>query len=116
MSGLYIMMTICSRKNMPEFVSYYKKNKIKTGNISLGRGTASSSVLDYLGLDVNEKAIAFSVIEEEHWMGIKKQLQKKLQIDAPGGGIAFIVPLSSIGGKKPLQFLLQKEDYQKEEE
>ena len=57
MSGLYIMMTICSRKNMPEFVSYYKKNKIKTGNISLGRGTASSSVLDYLGLEDDEKGI-----------------------------------------------------------
>ncbi len=58
----------------------------------------------------------FSVQEEEHWQTVKKQLQKKLRIDAPGGGIAFIIPLSSIGGKKVLQFLLEKEDYQKEEE
>ena len=54
--------------------------------------------------------------QEESWFHIKKQLQQKLKIDAPGGGIAFIVPLSSIGGKKALQFLLESRDYQKEEE
>ena len=39
-----------------------------------------------------------------------------MKIDAPGSGIAFIIPLSSIGGKKTLQFLLESEDYQKKEE
>jgi len=72
--------------------------------------------LDYLGLESPEKAVAFSVLEEETWLHTKKQLEKKLQIDAPGGGISFIIPLSSIGGKKTLQFLLESEDYQKEEE
>ena len=47
---------------------------------------------------------------------LKKQLEKKLKIDAPGGGIAFTIPLSSVGGKKTLQFLLESQDYQKEEE
>ena len=46
----------------------------------------------------------------------KRQLEKKLKIDAPGGGISFIIPLSSIGGKKTLQFLLESHDYQIEEE
>ena len=54
--------------------------------------------------------------EESAWEKIKKQLQQKLKIDAPGGGIAFTIPLSSIGGKKTLQFLLEGQDYQKEEE
>ena len=47
---------------------------------------------------------------------MKWRLQKKFQIDAPGGGIAFIVPLSSIGGKKTLQFLTANQEFQKEEE
>ena len=84
--------------------------------LTLGLGTAANEILDYLGLDNPEKAVAFSVLEEESWLNIKKQLQKKLQIDAPGGGIAFVVPLSSIGGKKTLQFLLESQDYQKQEE
>ena len=60
--------------------------------------------------------MAFSVVEEEKWLDVKKQLRHKLQIDAPGGGISFITPLSSIGGKKTLQFLIQSEEYKKEEE
>lgn len=84
--------------------------------VSLGYGTATNEVLDYLGLDTNDKAVAFSVIEDHTWVAVKKQLQKELQIDAPGGGIAFTVPLSSVGGKKTLQYLIESQDYIKEEE
>ena len=84
--------------------------------ITLGRGTASGDILDYLGLESTEKAVIFSVLEEEKWSGIKKDLRQKLQIDAPGEGIAFLVPLSSIGGKKTLQFLTANQEFQKEEE
>ena len=39
-----------------------------------------------------------------------------MNIDVPGTGIAFIIPLSSIGGKKVLQYLIQSYEYEKEEE
>ena len=84
--------------------------------VSLGHGTATNEVLDYLGLDTSDKAVAFSVIEDHTWVTVKKQLRKVLQIDAPGGGIAFTVPLSSVGGKKTLQYLIESQDYIKEEE
>ena len=84
--------------------------------VSLGYGTATNEIMDYLGLDTNDKAVAFSIIEEHTWITVKKQLQKELQIDAPGGGIAFTVPLSSVGGKKTLQYLIESQDYIKEEE
>ena len=116
MGKLYMMTTIVDRKIVKKYVDLYNESGHNVMFVTLGVGTATNEMLDYLGLDVNEKAIAFSVLEEDNWLHLKKQLQKKLQIDAPGGGIAFIVPLSSIGGKKPLAFLLEKEDYQKEEE
>ena len=84
--------------------------------LSLGFGTASNDIMDYLGLESNEKAVAVSVLEEETWFTVKKQLEKKLKIDAPGGGIAFTIPLSSIGGKKALHFLIENDNYQKQEE
>ena len=43
-------------------------------------------------------------------------MQRKLQIDAPGEGIAFLVPLSSIGGKRTLQFLLDRQELPESEE
>ena len=116
MGKLYVMVTIVDRKVGKKYLELYKKNEQYVSFASLASGTASSDILDYLGLDAAEKLVVFSVQEEKSWLYIKKQLQQKLKIDAPGGGIAFIVPLSSIGGKKALQFLLESQDYQKEEE
>lgn len=116
MGSLYLMTTIVDRKIANKYVDLYKENDLNVMFVTLGLGTASNDILDYLGLDNPEKAVAFSVLQEDSWLEIKKQLQKKLQIDAPGGGIAFIIPLSSIGGKKTLNFLLENEDYQKQEE
>jgi len=116
MGSLYLMTTIVDRKIVKKYLELYRENNLNVMFLSLGAGTASNEVLDYLGLDSTEKAVAISVVEESYWFKLKKQLQKNLQIDAPGGGIAFIIPLSSVGGKKALQFLLEQEDYQKEEE
>ncbi len=114
--NLYLMITIVDRKIVNKYIELYQENNLHVMYLTLGFGTAANEVLDYLGLDSTEKAVAYSVLEESSWKNIKKQLQKKLQIDAPGGGIAFTIPLSSIGGKKTLQFLLESQDYKKEEE
>ena len=116
MGKLYLMTTIVDRKKEKRYFEFYKENDQNVMFSTLGRGTASSDILDYLGLESTEKVIIFSVQEEERWSYLKKQLQQKLKIDAPGEGIAFIIPLSSIGGKKTLQFLVERQDYQKEEE
>ena len=116
MGKLYLMTTIVDRKAAKKYSELYWESGQHVAFVTLGFGTASNDILDYLGMENTEKAVIYSVLEEETWLDVKKQLQRKLKIDAPGGGIAFIVPLSSIGGKKPLQFLLEKEDYKKEEE
>lgn len=110
------MITITDRKVLNKYEEIYEENNLHVMYLSLGYGTAANEILDYLGLESSEKAVMFSVLEEESWLIVKKQLEKKLKIDAPGGGIAFTVPLSSIGGRKTLQFLLEKQDYQKKEE
>ena len=48
MSEVYVMVTICSRKNMQRFVACYKEYNVEAANISFGRGTASGNVLDLL--------------------------------------------------------------------
>ena len=116
MGNLYLMTTIMDRKKANKYMSLFQENDLHVFFWMLGYGTVSNEILDYLGLESPEKAVAISVLDEETWLHTKKQLEKKLQIDAPGGGISFIIPLSSVGGKKTLQFLLEKEDYNKEEE
>lgn len=116
MGNICLMTTIVDRKIIEKYLSLYRENDLHIMYVTLGMGTASNEVMDYLGLDSAEKAVAMSVVEEETWVKIKKQLRKKLQIDAPGGGIAFTIPLSSVGGRKTLEFLLEKSDYQRQEE
>ena len=116
MSRVSMLITVSSRKKISEFVKLYEKYQIESGTISLGRGTAASEVLDYLGLEDEEKGIFFSVITENTWKKLQKGLQKELQIDIPGTGIAFTVPLSSIGGKRTLAFFLDGQEFEKEEE
>lgn len=116
MGNLYLMTTVVDRKIAKKYLSVFQENEQQVLFLAYGTGTASSEILDYLGLEHAEKTVVFSVLEESKWIGIKKQMQKKLRIDVPGGGISFITPLSSIGGLKALNYLLAKDDYQKEEE
>lgn len=116
MSKLYLMTTIIDRNLTRKFMKLYDEEGLHVMLITLGAGTASGDVLDYLGLEAAEKAVIFTVLEENRWAATKTDLQRKFQIDVPGGGIAFIVPLSSIGGKKALEFLTANQEYQKEEE
>ena len=116
MGNLFLMTTIVDRKIVNKYLELYKANNLNVMFLSLGLGTASNEILDYLGLDSADKAVIYTVLEESSWLTVKKQLEKKLKIDAPCGGIAFTIPLSSVGGKKTLQFLLDKQDYQNEEE
>ena len=82
--NLYLMTTIVDRKIVNKYLELYQDNNLHVMYLTLGFGTAANEILDYLGLESTEKAVAYSVLESESWENIKKQLQKKLQIDAPG--------------------------------
>ncbi len=110
------MFTITDRGRLPRFIDLYQTNRAQVNLVTLGRGTASGEMLDYLGLDSAEKAVCFSVLTAPVWREVKRALQRQLRIDVPGTGIAFTVPLSSIGGKRELAFLTQGQDFEKGEE
>ena len=116
MGKLYLMTTIINRKQIKKYMGLYQEEGLLVTFITLGSGTASGAMLDYLGLEATEKAVIFTVLEESNWKKTQKDLRQRFRIDAPGEGVAFIVPLSSIGGKKALQFLTADQEYQKEEE
>jgi nitrogen regulatory protein PII len=105
MSELYVMTTITGRNLAKRFSGLYEKFDLTASVATLGIGTASSDVLDYLGLGGSEKAVMFHMITDEKWKTVKRHLQVDMRIDVPGTGIAFIVPVSSIGGKHTLNYL-----------
>ncbi len=116
MSQVFLMNTIVSRGMLPKILSFYQETKIAANLVTLGRGTAASEVLDYFGLEASEKAVLFSVVTDSVWQEVKKGLTRRFRIDVPGTGIAFCVPMASVGGRRELEFLTQNQDYRKGEE
>ena len=109
MSELYLMATISDRNQSRRFLAFYKEYGISVTFLTLGRGTAASEVLDAFGLEASEKAVQFAVVTAAEW-------KQEIKIDIPGTGIAFVTPLSSIGGKRQLRFLTEDRGFEKEEE
>lgn len=116
MSKLYLMITITNKVNAQRFRRLYEKHGATLSFISFGRGTAASAVLDTFGLERTEKAILHTVITDGAFPAVRKELERRYYIDVPGAGIVFLVPLSSIGGKRQLELLLGGQEFIKEEE
>ena len=57
-----------------------------------------------------------SVITSPTWPKLQRALRRQMKIDVPGTGIAFTVPLSSIGGKRALAFLTAHQTLELKEE
>ena len=107
MSSLFLMITITDRRSTDGFLQLYKSHGVTISMRTVGSGTAVQETLSTLGLEKTEKAVLLAVVTAESWQKIQKDLRRKMQIDVPGTGIAFIVPLSSIGGKRALMFLTE---------
>ena len=113
---LVLTVTVMQRKSLSAFMRAYSENGLNINFVALDKGTAKNEILDLLGLEGFEKAICFSVMTQAKWVALKRALRRSVGIDVPGMGIAFTVPLSSIGGKRELHFLTEGMDFRKDEE
>ena len=116
MSEVCYMITITERSREKAFIRLYSEHGVDLSFITYGNGTATSEVLDTFGLEASEKSIMGSFVTSDNFTSIKKDLQRRFHIDVPGTGVVFIIPLSSIGGKKQLSFLLGSQEYVRGEE
>ena len=71
----------------------------------MGHGTAPTRTMEYLGLANSEKDIIFSVVPEELASDVLKSLKHELELDKKGGGIAFSIPVSSVGSPLTLKMI-----------
>jgi len=84
-----------------KFLKYINKYKIGFKVIMHGMGTASSSVLEYFGLEEQEKTIITSILPTITSKNLLNDIEGKIK--EHGKGIAFTIPLSS-GTKYMLDF------------
>lgn len=116
MSSVYLAVTITDRNRLADFIRVYKENNALVNYITLGHGTAQNELLDTLGLDSNERAVCFSVVTPASWDNVKKTFERKMRIDVPGTGIVFLLPFSSVAGKRELSFFVGDQPFIKGDE
>ena len=72
------------------------EEKVRFHFTCMGKGTASSEILDLLGIGSTEKAVILCLEQEVGVQVLLKEARKKLNPYSPAAGIAFTVPLSAI--------------------
>ena len=81
-------------------------------SITKCRGTASSEILDLLGIGANAKAMITCLEQTSLIPVLMRETRKKLGLYSPGAGIAFTVPLSAIND--PVMLIFGQNSSQKE--
>jgi hypothetical protein len=74
----------------------FEEEKVRFHFVTRGRGTASSDILDLLGIGASDKAVILCLEQAVMAPILLKEVRKKLGFHSPGAGIAFTVPLSGI--------------------
>ncbi|MBE6881518.1 MAG: hypothetical protein IJP05_03905 [Oscillospiraceae bacterium] len=109
---LDIIFTIVSKGKGETVVDTLRDEDILVNVTCSGRGTATSSILEMLGLGATEKEVVLSFVKNEKSGYLLKKISKKLDFATPGHGIAFTVPLQSVAGIMAFKFLTT--DYSEE--
>jgi len=73
----------------------FNKYDINVKTVTHGIGTASPSVLDYFGLAETRKSIYLAIIPDYSQFEILNRINKEFNIEHPGTGVAFTIPISS---------------------
>ena len=102
---LKLMFTIIDRGKGKKLLSYYKSQNINYTILCFGKGTASSDILDYLGLNESEKDVFISAVYADDVPKIFAQLKEKMEFHKAGNGIAFTISLDSLGGMSSFRAL-----------
>ncbi|MBQ2861539.1 MAG: hypothetical protein IJE83_01995, partial [Oscillospiraceae bacterium] len=102
---LDIIFTIVSKGKGETVVDTLRDEDVLVNVTCSGRGTATSSILEMLGLGATEKEVVLSFVKNEKSHDIIKAIDKKLNFEKPGNGISFVVPLQSVAGIMAFKFL-----------
>ena len=101
---LKLLFTVVDRPKAEFYMDVLSQFEVNMQMLASGKGTATSELVDMLGLNIH-KAVILSVVREDKVDEIMKCLERKFDTIKNGKGIAFAVPMSSVIGVNIYQFL-----------
>ena len=112
---LELLITIVSRKKAEYYVDLIQSLEVNLQTTAFGLGTANAKTLELLGLTDSDKAVIFSVIQENKIKDAIHLLDEKFKTIKDGKGVAFTIPLTSVIGALIFRFLSNNRMTVKEE-
>lgn len=101
---LKLLFTVVDRPKVEFYLDVISQFDVNCQLVMGGLGTATSEVVELLGLEPH-KAVILSVVREDLVDTVMETLEDKFQTIRNGKGIAFAVPLSSVIGVNMYRFL-----------
>ena len=101
---LKLVITVVDRAKAEFYLDVLSQFEVNFQMGAGGKGTATSEIVDMLGLNIH-KAVLFSIVREDRVEPIMKCLEEKVKTIRNGNGISFAIPLSGVIGVNMYQFL-----------
>ena len=101
---LKLLVTIVDRPKGEFYLDVISQFDVNFQMATAGLGTASSELVELLGLEPH-KVVILSVVREDQVDAVLNCLEDKFRTIRNGKGISFAVPLSSVIGVNLYQFL-----------
>ena len=101
---LKLLITVVNREKVELFTDLLQAFEINMQMVFSARGTASSEILNLMGLEESGKSVIFSIIREDKAPAALRMLEEKFATIRRGKGIAYTVPLSGMIGVSLYQF------------
>lgn len=90
------LMSIVDYSLGNQVIDYYKDKNTTFSFTTHGYGTATSDILNYIGLAETKKSVTLTVLEKSNAEYALWELGKLLNLNKVGKGIAFTIPVSSM--------------------
>ena len=102
---LKLLVTIVNRNKAEFFMDLLQSQEINVQLALAGEGTASTDMLQLLGLAESEKSVILSIVREDRANDALNLLGEKFKTVRGGKGIAYTIPMKSVVGVAIYRFL-----------
>lgn len=105
MKRIKLLIVIVDRGIGEQVAELLRHSGVTFNMISKGYGAAGSDIISYLGLTDSHKDVVLSVITEDKVFSVLNRILYKFNLNTPGNGIAFTIPITGVSGPLALRYM-----------
>lgn len=100
-----LLITIVDRGLGNDVVEILRDSGVTFNMISPGYCATGSDIMDCLGLTDLERDLILSVVTEDKVKSVLNKIMYKFDLDVPGNGLAFTIPITGVSGPLALRYI-----------